>query len=132
MSFLRTFSRSFSRMNAKQFRSRPSFAFMSIRAFCAEVEEKAGKQKGSCKWFDSKKGFGFITPEDGGPDVFVHQTQIHAPGFRNLADGEPVEFLLEESEDGKTRAVQVTGPDGGYVQGAPRPAPIGRDDDWSF
>eukprot|EP00954_Amorphochlora_amoebiformis_P014604 1141872-Amorphochlora_amoeboformis.AAC.1 len=105
------------------------------RLFCesaAEASGEPGRVKGICKWFDSKKGFGFITPDDGTPDVFVHQTQIHAPGFRNLADGEPVEFVMEKQEDGKLRAVSVTGPDGAYVQGAPRPSPISRNDDWNF
>ena len=45
---------------------------------------------GTVKWFDVSKGYGFITPSEGGKDIFVHQTEIHAPGFRSLADGEEV------------------------------------------
>ena len=45
--------------------------------------------KGIVKWFDCKKGFGFITGADG-KDVFVHQSAVHAPGFRSLLDGEEV------------------------------------------
>jgi cold shock CspA family protein len=67
--------------------------------------------KGSVKWFDTVKGFGFITHDDGGKDYFVHQTAIQAEGFRSLADGEPVEFQIEVSE-GKSKAVSVTSPGG--------------------
>jgi cold shock CspA family protein len=64
---------------------------------------------------------GFIALEDEEVDVFVHQTDIYAPGFRSLAEGEPLEFRVQtDSKTGKMKAVDVTGPDGAYVQGAPR------------
>jgi protein lin-28 len=76
---------------------------------------------GTVKWFDVKKGFGFIVPDDGTDDVFVHQTAIHSEGFRSLAEGEPVEFsTMEDPSNGKVKAQNVTGPMGGFVQGAPR------------
>jgi protein lin-28 len=78
------------------------------------------KARGVVKWFDAKKGFGFITPEDGSVDLFVHHSSIHATGFRSLGDGESVEFDVVSEPNGKTKAINVTGPDGGYVQGSPR------------
>ena len=65
------------------------------------------------------KGFGFILPDDGTPDVFVHQTEIQTEGFRSLADGEAVEFMAQLDDNGRTKATQVTGPAGAAVQGAP-------------
>ena len=56
--------------------------------------------QGKVKWFDVKKGFGFITPDEGGKDVFVHYKQIEGQGFKNLAEGEIVEFGVEQSERG--------------------------------
>jgi cold shock CspA family protein len=81
-----------------------------------------GVEKGTVKWFDSTKGFGFVVPDNGGPDVFVHQSAIQAAGFRSLAEGEAVEFKLEIDQNGRRKATDVTGPDGVNVQGAP-PAP---------
>lgn len=75
--------------------------------------------KGTVKWFDSTKGFGFVVPDDGTPDVFVHQTSIKAEGFRSLAEGEAVEYQLEVDGNGRSKAIHVTGPDGADVQGAP-------------
>lgn len=73
------------------------------------------------KWFSVEKGYGFITPNDGSPDVFVHQTNIYAEGFRSLAEGETVEYeCVVDETTGKTKAHNVTGPGGSYVQGAPR------------
>ncbi len=55
---------------------------------------------GTVKWFDAKKGFGFIVGPRAGQDIFVHYTNIQGEGFRSLKDGEPVEFDLVESEKG--------------------------------
>ena len=55
---------------------------------------------GTVKWFDEKKGFGFIEREDGGDDVFVHYSNIQGSGFRTLHDGEKVEFKVEMTDRG--------------------------------
>lgn len=81
--------------------------------------DKAALQKGTVKWFDSIKGFGFIVPDDGGRDVFVHQSEIKADGFRSLAAEEAVEYQVITDKDGRVKAIQVTGPNGAAVQGAP-------------
>ena len=72
------------------------------------------KAAGKVKFFDSTKGFGFITPTDGGDDVFVHQSAIHARGFRSSAEGEEVEYEISEDpkKGGKKFATNVTGPGG--------------------
>lgn len=54
---------------------------------------------GTVKWFNTSKGFGFITRENG-PDVFVHYSAIQAGGFRNLEEGDRVEFSVEQSSKG--------------------------------
>jgi CspA family cold shock protein len=55
---------------------------------------------GTVKWFDSKKGFGFLTKEGTEGDIFVHYTSIEGEGFRSLKDGETVEFELIKSDKG--------------------------------
>ncbi len=55
---------------------------------------------GTVKWFNDSKGFGFITPEDGSRDCFVHHSAIQSDGFRSLAEGESVEFDMIEGEKG--------------------------------
>ena len=55
---------------------------------------------GTVKWFNEAKGFGFITPDDGSRDVFVHQSEIQMEGFRTLSEGQAVEFEVEEGPKG--------------------------------
>ena len=55
---------------------------------------------GVIKWFDNKKGFGFIVGPEGEPDIFIHYSAIEGGGFRSLKDGEQVEYELVESEKG--------------------------------
>jgi cold shock protein len=59
---------------------------------------------GTVKWFADDKGFGFIKPEDGGDDVFVHHTAIQATGFRTLAEGARVEFEITQVQKGPQAA----------------------------
>ncbi len=58
------------------------------------------KIKGNVKWFNESKGFGFITPEDGSKDVFVHFSAIQSNGFKTLAEGQRVEFEITNGAKG--------------------------------
>ena len=55
---------------------------------------------GTVKWFNESKGFGFITPTDGGKDVFVHFSEIQAEGFKVLTEGQSVTFNVEDGPKG--------------------------------
>ena len=56
--------------------------------------------QGTVKWFNDTKGYGFITPDDGSPDVFAHYSDIQAEGFKTLTEGQKIEFELMSSPKG--------------------------------
>jgi cold shock protein len=63
--------------------------------------------QGKVKWFNNSKGFGFITPDDGSPDVFVHYSSIGGDGYKQLAENDAVTFDVEQSPKGP-RAANVS------------------------
>ncbi|BBA85300.1 cold-shock protein [endosymbiont of Sipalinus gigas] len=65
------------------------------------------KIKGKVKWFNKNKGFGFIIPNEGNKDIFVHFSSINGEGFKTLLEGQEVEFEIYESQKGVS-AVNVT------------------------
>ena len=76
-----------------------------MHAAC-EGKGNATVASGTVKWFNAEKGFGFIAPEDGSADVFVHHSNIQMSGFRSLEEGQAVEFDLQEGPKG-LQAVDV-------------------------
>ena len=73
---------------------------------------------GVVKWFNAEKGYGFITPDDGGKDCFVHFSAIQGGGFRKLEEGQKVEFEIGQGQKGP-QAENVTALDGGTGGSAP-------------
>jgi len=62
---------------------------------------------GTVKWFNTKKGFGFIVPDDGGNDVFVHISAVEKSGMQSLNEGQKVEFELAPDRQGRMTAVEL-------------------------
>ncbi len=60
--------------------------------------------QGTVKWFSDQKGFGFITPDDGSPDVFAHFSEIQSEGFKTLPEGQKVEFEVQQGDKGPRAA----------------------------
>ncbi len=63
--------------------------------------------RGKVKWFNERKGYGFITPDDGSDDCFVHFSGIEGDGFKTLAEGDAVEFEVEKDDKGRPKAAGV-------------------------
>ncbi len=63
--------------------------------------------KGTVKWFNNKKGYGFIVPETGEKDIFVHITQLEKAGLRGLTDGQRVNYEIYADRDGKPAAGNI-------------------------
>ena len=62
---------------------------------------------GTVKWFNAQKGFGFIQPDDGSKDVFIHISAVERAGIGNLIEGQKLTFDLEKGQNGKTSAVNI-------------------------
>jgi len=67
-------------------------------------KEKAAVAQGTVKWFNGEKGYGFITPDGGAPDVFVHFSAIQASGYRSLEENQRVEFDVQQGQKGPQAA----------------------------
>ncbi|EJO4028771.1 cold-shock protein [Vibrio cholerae] len=67
----------------------------------------SNKSNGSVKWFNETKGFGFLSQDNGGDDVFVHFNSIVSTGFKTLAEGQKVSYLVEKGKKG-LQAAEVT------------------------
>jgi CspA family cold shock protein len=87
----------------------PGFFFQPPKIFTASLMDyirarrkyrMAERITGTVKWFNGSKGYGFIAPDNGGEDVFVHYSAIQAAGYRNLDEGDRVEFSVEDGKKG--------------------------------
>jgi len=77
---------------------------MASQARAWRIRRKCNMAQGTVKWFNNEKGFGFITPAEGGPDVFVHFSAISGNGYRSLQEEQQVEFEIVQGPKGPQAA----------------------------
>jgi cold shock protein len=80
----------------------PVGPFLPVQEFGKEVKVKMAT--GTVKWFNADKGYGFITPDEGGKDLFVHFSAIQGSGYRSLAEGAKVEYEAQQGDKGPQAA----------------------------
>jgi CspA family cold shock protein len=88
-------------------------SFLGLGAFSMQIqnfEEVPHVKNGTIKWFNAEKGYGFISDDEGGDDVFIHFSAIQTDGFKTLSEGQRVTYETEPDprNSSKTRAVNVT------------------------
>lgn len=88
-------------MNAIERTPRPPIATVATGKF---MKEKNTMPTGTVKWFNADKGFGFIAPDDGSQDLFAHYSAIDGGGYRSLAEGQKVEFEVQQGPKGPQAA----------------------------
>lgn len=82
----------------------------AVAALAGGTDEKKGippMAKGTVKWFNATKGYGFIEPEEGGKDVFVHISALERAGLRTLQDGQAVTYEIGEDQRGRSSAENI-------------------------
>ncbi len=84
--------------------SYPGVRYGARAGFCHLSEDLFLVNTGTVKWFDATKGFGFIMPEDGGKDVFVHHSAIKGSGFTSLEEGQKVNYETQQTPKGPAAA----------------------------
>ena len=88
----------------------PAFSGARVRPSrgAPEKERQPAMPQGTVKWFNPTKGYGFIAPDTGGKDVFVHISAVQKAGLRSLSEGQKIGFEVEQQQNGRAAAVNLS------------------------